>query len=172
MNVNGQLSPGKLTRAHTKLEGLSNCTQCHSLGNQITNQKCLACHKQLAGKIRENKGLHASAYAKGKTCISCHSEHHGEQFDMIRIDKKTFNHAFTGFPLKGAHVSKIKECTDCHKAEYIANPVLKNKANRYLGLEAKCVQCHTDVHQKTLSSDCATCHDVNTFKPASLFNHD
>ena len=172
MNVNGQLSPGKLTRAHTKLEGLSNCTQCHSLGNQITNQKCLACHKQLAGKIRENKGLHASAYAKGKTCISCHSEHHGEQFDMIRIDKKTFNHAFTGFPLKGAHVSKIKECTDCHKAEYIANPVLKNKANRYLGLEAKCVQCHTDVHQKTLSSDCATCHDVNAFKPASLFNHD
>jgi len=41
-----------------------------------------------------------------------------------------------------------------------------------VGLEAKCVQCHKDVHQKTLSADCASCHDVNSFKPASLFNHD
>ena len=172
MPVFAQLSPGKLTQAHHKLEGLSNCTQCHSIGNQITNQKCLACHKPLANQIRTNKGLHASAYAKGKTCISCHSEHHGENFDMIRIDKKTFNHANTGFALKGAHATKIKQCTDCHQAENIANPALKNKAKRFVGLSSKCVQCHTDVHQKTLSTDCATCHDVNSFKPASLFKHD
>ena len=171
-NLSAQLSPGKLSQAHSKLEGLTNCTQCHSIGNQITNQKCLACHKVLASRIQANKGLHASPFAKGKACISCHSEHHGEKFDMIRIDKKSFNHANTAFALKGAHVSKIKQCTDCHRAENVANPALKNKASRYVGLEAKCVQCHKDVHQKTLSADCASCHDVNSFKPASLFNHD
>lgn len=171
-NIHAQLSPGKLSQAHRKLEGLSNCTQCHSIGNQITNQKCLACHKPLAAQIQANKGLHASAYAKGKTCISCHSEHHGENFDMIRIDKKSFNHAYTGFALKGAHVSKIKQCTDCHQADNIANPALKSKAKRYVGLTSSCVTCHTDVHQKTLSSDCASCHDVNSFKPARLFNHE
>ena len=48
-----QLSPGDLTTAHAKLEGMSNCTQCHDLGNKVTNARCLACHKELQSLITQ-----------------------------------------------------------------------------------------------------------------------
>lgn len=167
-----QLSPGKLSKAHAKLEGLSNCTQCHTIGDKVSNQKCLACHKELNTQVSKNKGFHASTQIKGKDCMTCHSEHHGLNFDAIRFDKKTFNHNLTGYELKGGHKTKVKNCNECHKAENIVIPTLKNKPNTFLGLDTKCLSCHDDYHQKTLSSDCVSCHDFNDFKKAPLFNHD
>ena len=95
-----QLSPGKLTKAHSKLEGLANCTQCHTIGAKISEQKCLDCHKELKGRISSKKGYHVSSAVKGKECITCHSEHHGLNFDMVRFDKKTFDHKLTCYELK------------------------------------------------------------------------
>ncbi|AFK05673.1 cytochrome c family protein (plasmid) [Emticicia oligotrophica DSM 17448] len=166
-----QLSPGKLSKAHAKLEGISNCTQCHSIGDKVSNQKCLACHKELNVRVAANKGFHVSAAIKGKECIVCHSEHHELNFDMIRFDKKTFNHKQTGFELKGAHKTKIVNCNECHKSENIVVASLKSKPKTFLGLDTKCLSCHEDYHKKTLSSDCASCHNQNEFKPATLFNH-
>lgn len=171
-NASAQLSPGKLSKAHAKLEGLSNCTQCHTIGDKVSNQKCLACHKELNAQVSKNKGFHASTQVKGKDCMTCHSEHHGLNFDAIRFDKKTFNHNLTGYELKGGHKTKVKNCNDCHKAENIVIPTLKNKPNTFLGLDTKCLSCHDDYHQKTLSNDCASCHDFNDFKKAPFFNHD
>lgn len=34
-----QLSPGELSKPHSKLEGLSNCTKCHELGEQVKKRK-------------------------------------------------------------------------------------------------------------------------------------
>jgi hypothetical protein len=167
-----QLSPGKLSKAHSKLKGLTNCTQCHSLGNKISNQKCLACHKELGDRVSVQKGFHVSVQVKGKECIICHSEHHGEGFDMLRFDKKTFNHNLTGYELKGGHKTKISSCNECHKPANIANAKLKKNLKTYLGLSTNCASCHEDYHQKTLSTNnCATCHDFNDFKKAPLFNH-
>jgi hypothetical protein len=172
LNGFAQLSPGKLTNAHTKLEGLSNCTQCHSLGNKVTNQKCLACHKDLAERVSSQKGFHASAQIKGKECITCHSEHHGLGFDMLHFDKKAFNHNLTGYELKGGHKTKISNCNECHKPAFIANANIKKNPKTFLGLNTNCATCHEDYHQKTLSStNCASCHDFNDFKKAPLFNH-
>ncbi|MFZ4401794.1 MAG: hypothetical protein ACOYO1_17325, partial [Bacteroidales bacterium] len=39
-----QISPGELSNYHSHLEGISNCTKCHVLGEQLSNDKCLACH--------------------------------------------------------------------------------------------------------------------------------
>ena len=83
-----QISPGKLTKAHASLEGISNCTACHDLGAKISEQKCLDCHKPLKSRITQNKGFHVSKDIKGKECITCHSEHHGLNFDLIRFDEK------------------------------------------------------------------------------------
>lgn len=167
-----QLSPGKLSKAHAGLEGISNCTQCHTIGNKVVNQKCLTCHKDLGQQIARNKGFHVSALVKNKECVSCHNEHHGENFELIRLDKKTFNHNSTGYELKGAHKTKAQNCKECHQPAHMANPVLKKKPNTYLGLSTQCASCHEDVHQKTLSNDCASCHDTQDFKGATLFNHD
>jgi len=98
-----QLSPGDLTDAHAKWEGMSNCTQCHDLGNKVTNAKCLNCHKEMKSLISKNQGFHASKEVKGQDCFKCHSEHHGRKFEMVRFDEKAFDHGLTGYKLEGAH---------------------------------------------------------------------
>jgi hypothetical protein len=166
----GQISPGKLTAVHAHLEGISNCTQCHTLGDKVTNDKCLACHTELKSRIDLNLGYHASAEIKGHNCTKCHSDHHGVNFQIIRFDKDKFNHQLTGYPLTGAHTSR--QCTDCHKKQFITDNRLKNKKFTYLGLNRQCVTCHEDYHQKTLSQQCGDCHSDRSFKPATGFSHD
>lgn len=164
-----QISPGKLTKAHAHLEGISQCTACHDLGAKVSDKKCLACHTALNAKVSKNSGYHASKDIKGKTCITCHSEHHGLNFEMIRFDKTTFNHDLTGYSLKGAH--KKQDCTACHKPENIRDAKIRQNKKTYLGLQQSCTTCHSDYHQKTLSNDCAKCHSYESFTPASGFNH-
>ena len=72
-----QFSPGDLSNAHANLEGMSNCTQCHTSGDEVQNSKCLSCHKEITSLVNSGRGLHARE-AKGKQCYACHSEHHGE----------------------------------------------------------------------------------------------
>jgi len=164
-----QISPGPLASVHSHLEGISNCTNCHTLGNKVTNDKCLACHSELKTLVVQNKGYHSSAEVKSKICTSCHSDHHGLNFQIIRFEKEKFNHNLTGFGLSGAHTKK--ECRDCHKAEFISNVKIKSKKFTYLGLNTSCTPCHTDYHQKTITTPCQDCHDFNAFKPASKFSH-
>jgi len=164
-----QLSPGDLADPHAHLEGLSNCTECHVLGSKITNSKCLDCHKPLKIQIDKKKGYHSSKEIAGKDCISCHSDHHGRKFDMIRFDKDAFDHLLTGYELKGAH-DELK-CQDCHKSEFIRDNEIKKKKTTYLGMGTECLSCHTDYHQETLSKQCTDCHDFKAFEPAPKFNH-
>ena len=164
-----QISPGKLTAVHSHMEGLSYCTQCHTLGNKVTNDKCLECHADLKSRIVENKGYHSSMQVRGKECVSCNSDHHGVSFQIIRFDKDKFNHNLTGYPLTGAHAKK--ECMDCHKPDFISSAAIRKKKFTYMGLNTSCLTCHTDYHQKTLRTTCTDCHGVESFKPAVKFNH-
>ncbi len=164
-----QISPGPLAAVHSRYEGLSNCTLCHSLGDQVTNAKCLACHTDLKARIDQNQGYHVSAEVKGKNCTTCHSDHHGLTFQIVRFNKATFNHANTGFRLLGTHAKQ--ECSACHKPEFIADRSIRAKKSTYLGLNTACLTCHTDYHQKTLSSDCGSCHNNEVFRPAPGFSH-
>ena len=61
-----QLSPGDLTTAHADLEGMSNCTQCHDLGNKVTNAKCLECHKEIKALITRKEGLSRQQGCEGQ----------------------------------------------------------------------------------------------------------
>ena len=164
-----QISPGELARAHTHLEGISNCTKCHILGQKVSNDKCLSCHDELKVRIASQKGYHSSVEVKGKQCASCHNDHHGINFQIIRFDKDKFNHILAGYKLTGAHSKKT--CTDCHKDEFITDKKIKAKKFTYLGLKTTCLNCHDDYHQKTLSENCAGCHGDEKFKPASKFEH-
>ena len=169
MRAGAQISPGPLAAVHSQLEGLSNCTQCHELGDKVTNAKCLACHTELKARVDQNKGYHASAEIRGKKCVACHSDHHGVTFQIVRFNQQGFNHSLTGYELKGAHEKKA--CKDCHKPEFIANAAVKRKKFTFLGLNTACLSCHADYHRKTLSSNCSDCHTNDAFKPASLFDH-
>lgn len=164
-----QLSPGDLTRYHADLEGLLNCTKCHDLGEGISETKCLDCHAELKQRIDRNKGYHSSSEVKPKSCVECHNDHHGRNFEIIRFDEETFDHELTGYKLEDAHFET--KCTDCHKDEFIDNQEIRDKEYTFLGLNTECLTCHDDTHQGTLKNDCASCHDFKAFEPASLFDH-
>ena len=164
-----QISPGDLTEAHKDLEGMSNCTKCHELGEEVKDEKCLDCHSEIKLSIEQNSGFHSSPEVTSQKCYQCHSEHHGRNFQIIRFDKDNFEHSTTGFDLAGKH-AEIK-CEDCHKREFIQSAELKDNEGTFLGLSQSCNSCHDDYHQGTLGTACADCHDTKSFKPASKFDH-
>ena len=168
--ASAQISPGELTQAHSHLEGMSHCTDCHTLGARVSNDKCLDCHLDLRNRIESRRGYHSSSKLKGKECSSCHSEHHGRSFRIINFDTENFNHQLTGFELLGAHAKE--ECKNCHKPEFIPDPKIRSKDFTFLGLNTECLSCHADYHQNTLSANCTDCHGMNKFKPAEKFSHE
>lgn len=164
-----QISPGDLTNFHANLEGISNCTKCHELGEQVSNSKCLDCHSEIKTRMSAGNGYHSSTEVKGKNCSSCHNEHHGRNFRIVNFNSESFNHDKAGFSLTGKH--KTAECKECHKSEFISDNSLKKRKNTYLGLSTNCSSCHEDYHQKTLGESCTYCHNTDAFKPAAKFDH-
>ncbi|MBL6964637.1 MAG: cytochrome C [Bacteroidetes bacterium] len=163
------ISPGELAIPHAALDGTSNCTQCHTLGKKVSNNKCLDCHSEIKERIDQKKGYHNSAEVKGKKCYTCHSDHHGKEFEIIHFETEKFDHVLTGYELIGAHSKK--KCNECHKSDFITGQKIKEKKKTYLGLQTDCLTCHEDYHQNTLASNCSDCHTQETFKPASKFGH-
>ncbi len=171
-DLNAQISPGDLTKAHAEFEGISNCTKCHDIGNKVSDKKCLDCHEEIKVRIAENKGYHASAEVKGKDCSKCHGEHFGRDFEIVRFDKKKFDHALSGFKLEGKHASL--KCEECHKSEFIARDksLLSKRKNTFLGLETTCSSCHEDYHKGEFKArQCTDCHGLEAWKPAAKFDH-
>ncbi len=156
-------------KAHSHLEGTSNCTKCHDPGNKVTNKKCLECHKEIKTLISQSRGYHSDNSVKSKTCVSCHNDHHGVTFDAIRFDPKKFDHSKAGYKLEGKHASV--ECRECHKSANISDAKIKKRSNTYLGLSKKCLSCHKDYHQTTLGENCLSCHTMDDFKKAPKFDH-
>ena len=169
-----QLSPGDLHQSHAFLEGLSNCTQCHSAGAQIAVENCLACHTLLKARIDAGKGLHANP--EYRKCVNCHSDHHGRNFKLIhwKEGEENFEHGLTGYQLEGAH-AKL-QCRDCHKPANIANQTVllekkKNLEQTFLGLQQDCLSCHHDEHRGQMKKDCLSCHNMDAWKPSPGFDH-
>ena len=91
-SASGQIvSPGKLSAAHTELNGLRNCTKCHELGKRgVSAERCLECHRPLGRRIAEESGFHVTT--RDQSCSDCHVEHFGEEFQLVRFDTSGFDH--------------------------------------------------------------------------------
>jgi hypothetical protein len=171
-----QISPGKLSRFHASLEGISSCTRCHELGQEVSSAKCLDCHTQVRARQSAGTGYHSSGEAKDRPCRTCHSEHNGRDFELIHwpAGRSGFDHALTGFTLEGAH--RGKDCGRCHTAALLADPQVKSGANSnpartLLGLSRECVACHDDEHGAQLDDNCQGCHSLDAWTPATGFSH-
>ncbi len=141
------ISPGPLTRAHEKLEGISNCDKCHEKGNRVSADRCLACHKPIAERMAAHKGVHRDVTGE---CENCHVEHMGRDAELRPFETKNFDHqAETGFALTGKHASLAAKCDSCHKTR------------SFLGLSSACASCHQDPHKGRLGNRCEQCHSVN-----------
>lgn len=165
-----QLSPGDLLQGHSHLEGISNCTQCHDLGNKVLDSKCLDCHTEIDELMDAGRGFHASDEVRKQECADCHSDHHGRKFDAVRFDQDNFDHDLTGYELEGEH-GRI-DCRECHNPEYIADAEIRKRKDTFLGMGTECLDCHDDYHQGTLDNDCTQCHNIEEWAPAEYFDHD
>jgi hypothetical protein len=145
-----------LTGAHVKTE----CAACHLAPRVVTAQdakgqpiaqwkplahaECGACHKD----------PHAGRF--GAACAKCHTT-----ADFKVIETSRFDHDRTRYPLSGGH-ARVK-CERCHdpKLGWGAKPRFD-----------RCGACHRDAHNGTATlagapADCASCHDVNAFRPST-----
>jgi hypothetical protein len=163
-DLDSLISPGALSRAHAGLAGLSNCTSCHSPGEGVTDERCLACHTDLDARVRARRGFH-----RDKTrCVSCHVDHQGQDFAMIRWDRETFDHQETGYPLEGLHL-RVASCEACHRPP---NAPARAHSESFLLNDARCAGCHEDVHRGNLGASCENCHSVDTPFRDVRFDHD
>lgn len=161
------LSPGPLASAHAAIDGDDDCEQCHSAGKQVEASKCLACHKDLGGKIAQNRGLHGRAY-RGQACEGCHVEHNGRNYRLVRWpggapDK--LDHKDTGWNLEDKHAQTT--CAKCHPQ--------KTSGGRptFLAARTECGSCHKDVHAGRLGGACQQCHAAKGWDEVDLkqFDH-
>ena len=158
------ISPGPLSRAHSDLAGLSNCTSCHAPGEGVTDDKCLSCHSELAARVRAGRGFH-----RGKSgCVACHPDHQGADFALLRWDPVAFDHGQTGYPLEGLHL-RIASCDACHRPP---NAPARTKSRSFLLNETRCASCHEDVHRGSLGAICSDCHSVEHSFRETRFDHD
>jgi hypothetical protein len=178
--LRAQISPGALSTAHGFLSGPSNCTRCHDLAKGSPSFNCLNCHQEISRRLDERRGLHPSLTGgdrTGHSCASCHSEHNGRNFALVRWDTPLarFDHRRAGYALEGKHATL--SCKSCHEPGHLSperSPgiMVKDPSRTWLGLSPKCSGCHADEHRGQLSPDCANCHNSTRWKDAAQFNHD
>lgn len=175
--VEGQISPGPLSRAHQSINGLTDCTSCHEISLGEKTYKCLSCHTEIASRIAARRGLHAfynPQPGSSQKCAGCHSEHNGEDFTIIKFDIRAFDHSQTGYKLEGKHAGV--ECDRCHLPARIsererATIKVKDLNKTYLGVSADCTNCHQDSHKGRLGQNCLQCHDFTDWKDVAKFDH-
>src|SRR5581483_9635437 len=169
---------------HHQLEGPLSCVKCHGARTggvekkELMTSLCLNCHKEIAFLVDRGRGYHASVRAQ--QCETCHPEHGGQDFALIRWpngDSAHFDHGSTRWPLDGAHVKP--KCVECHKPAFRVSQAAKLAeravpAHSWVGLEQGCATCHEDVHKGHLGTECTKCHVTSSFKTINRasFDHD
>lgn len=166
-------SPGPLTQAHAHIDSKEKCQECHVGSRDISNDKCLGCHKPVAERIANRKGVHASPKAFQKGCELCHTDHKGRKSDIMGWQifggKDRFDHTtLTGFPLEGKH--QTTKCEDCHKQK------TDTGYRTYLKAQSACAACHDNPHGDLREPlrRCERCHDARDWRmlEKAQFNHD
>jgi hypothetical protein len=154
------LMPGKVTRAHEKLE--EKCANCHDRSNvRSQSALCLDCHKEIASDIDQRRGYHGRMPNSGQgECRACHAEHKGREADIVQLGRAQFDHQLTEFALGGAHRSV--DCAGCHKPSEAWSKAPSN-----------CADCHKsdDVHAGQFHQSCGECHSSVSWA-AARFDHD
>ncbi len=174
-------SPGPISTVHGNvddLQGRSGCSSCHGGWFSTMTESCEKCHAPIKEQIEQKRGLHGQLTAAViERCADCHSEHHGESFEIINDksfksagakSEKEFDHELVGFHMDGKHLEA--GCVDCH--EHATDTVLAADTVRYLGLAQDCGSCHEDPHEGRMQVACAACHGQTTWDALHSLGHE
>jgi hypothetical protein len=152
--------PGPLVEGHAKAE--KDCANCHEAFTKSSQTRlCLVCHKETARDREQGRGMHGKRPDAARAeCKTCHTDHKGRGADVVQFDHEIFNHAFTNFPLAGAH--KSASCDGCHKPK-----------TKFREAPGRCVDCHrsADKHKGRLGDGCQSCHNDETWSRVKTFDH-
>ncbi len=175
----GQVSPGPLAKPHAELEGTLKCTKCHGGGDDGMKTRCLNCHKDINWLGERGLGFHGGERTRAATCASCHPDHAGVDFPLIKWpdgSAEKFDHRRAGWALEQSH-GRLK-CEKCHVAKFQVSPAARLTARKtgtgWTGLATGCTDCHEDIHRGALgtSEDCTKCHDAGKWTTTPGFDHD
>jgi hypothetical protein len=146
------LMPGQVSAAHVKLE--QECSRCHDRANrERQSQLCMDCHKDVGADVRGRSGFHGRLPGiDNAQCKACHSEHLGRDADIVNLNRASFRHDATDFPLVGAHATA--DCESCHK-----------RGSKFRAAPSRCADCHRadEPHDGKLGADCGACHESTTW---------
>lgn len=144
------LMPGAVIAGHAKVE--QECSRCHDRADRHAQAAlCQACHEAVATDISRQIGFHGRVPGISSTqCSACHTEHKGRGADIVKLDRATFPHSRTDFPLQGAHATVA--CGDCHAT-----------GRKSREAPTSCVDCHRkdEPHEGRLGRDCGSCHEAS-----------
>lgn len=138
------------------------CGACHAApwSAQTMDDRCVACHTDVATQISGNTGLHGGfVKAMGTTtCRVCHSEHLGPNGGLTA----NFDHSKFPFKLTGAHLTV--PCQDCHTNV--------SSLQDFKNTPTDCYSCHAkdDHHNGTFGTQCGACHTTTSWSDVT-FNH-
>lgn len=153
------LMPGPLSAPHAEEE--KECDSCHSKFDQSAQDSlCLDCHKPVNKDILRKKGFHGrSPVASKASCKSCHRDHKGREFDMVPLNKDSFDHNYTDFLLRGKH--EAVSCAACHTEE------------DFRSASSECSDCHSQEspHGEAFANKCANCHQAESWHKLTSFDH-
>jgi hypothetical protein len=174
-------SPGPLTAVHARIPELAGgaaCSACHGGWFEDMAHACLDCHPAIREQADQGRGLHGQLGAeRAANCALCHSEHHGETFQIVNrasfaqagfADPAAFDHARIGFEMDGRHLEL--GCVACHL--FAEDQVLPEGAQRFLGLDQGCANCHEDAHAGRMQIACADCHGQTDWQVRTARGHD
>lgn len=159
------VEPGGRSRAH---QSVARCEQCHETQKSTPAKKCLGCHAPVGERIERGAGLHARFAAQKIECARCHREHRGTNYDIsgwVAVGGSSFDHAVTGFALRGKHLSAQAGCKSCHPG----SPQHFDPPSSLCSDKS----CHgsDDVHRGSLGSQCAQCHTETSAWNRHIFEH-
>lgn len=138
----------------------------YSLKGQHMDVECISCH---AIETRNGKEFQVFNGLSFRDCVDCHDDPHNSLpgscsschdvagFEIFK-GKSLFNHGLTHFSLKGSHGSL--DCYECHSKDLEASNIFSDLRGV---LETDCISCHDDVHEGKFGTNCAECHNENSF---------
>ncbi len=156
-SLEGVLMPGNVITGHAKIE--QQCEKCHvKFSKEAQDGLCLDCHKEVARDVRTKHGLHGQLAPQA--CRTCHTDHKGRDMNIAAVAEKGFDHAKTGFMLRGSHADA--KCASCHVA-----------GKKYRAAPDTCDGCHRkdDKHKGSLGPQCQDCHTEVKWKDTARFDH-
>lgn len=158
----------------------------YSLEGAHQKQECRTCHKTTfirAGAFLANETIQPERTFLGLNhdCLNCHADEHLTQLTDRCLDCHTyqawapadhFNHDLARYKLTGKH--KETGCPKCHPNQSRPTPLptglIAKKGEQgiyiiYDGLSfGNCLDCHKDVHQGRLGTNCTNCHTTESFR--------